>query len=493
MFKTETDLYCCEQIRYCEQQAVDQYDMDECRLMSQAGMEAFFFIKGRFSKIQTIAVFCGKGNNAGDGYAFARLAHEQGLSVIVYQCCTLDDLSFEARDAATKAMAAGVECQSADEPLDSEVELIIDALLGIGIQGPVHGQIALAISQINSSGLPVVSLDLPSGLQADTGQVENICVRANITLTFIALKPGLFTLDGPDYCGEVIYRSLQMDHCIANLKPYAHILTYDCLPLSALTRKKNSHKGLFGHVLVIGGGHGMPGAVGLTAKAALRAGAGCVTIATLPSHVSAISPYLPEAMIFGIKTVEDLQPLLARASICVIGPGLGESEWATALFLAAISSQLPMVIDACALSLLQKHAQMDDNWILTPHPGEAATLLSCSVDAIQSNRYQTAAAIQSQYGGVVVLKGAGSLIHTPEKATFVCIKGNPGLSSAGMGDALSGIIAGLCAQGLSLSEGAKLGVWIHACAGDAMARAKGEIGLTASDLIEHIPVILNGR
>lgn len=491
MAKPDHALFRCDQIRACEQQALHLYQLDEDELMSQAGTEAFFFIQRLYPRVRHIAVFCGSGNNAGDGYVLARLAHEHGLLVTVYQCKAHEELPTAAHNAAILALAAGVECLSADEPLEAEVELIIDALLGVGLKGPVHGIIATAIHQINSSGLPVVSLDIPSGLNADTGRVENFCVKASATLTFIAPKAGMYTLDGPDYCGDIHCRHLQLDACIAQLKPCAFLLHKDSLPLPLPSRKRNSHKGNFGSVLIIGGGPGMPGAVSLAAKAAMRSGAGAVTIATWPEHAHSVLPLLPEAMIWGVKTPKDLKPLLAKATVCVIGPGLGESEWARALFLGAITSQLPMVIDASALRLLAEHPQTDDNWVLTPHPGEASGLLSCSTAEIQHDRYASITAIQQQYGGVIVLKGAGTLIQTDEKNTFICPKGNPGMATAGMGDVLSGIIAGLCAQGLSLSEAAKLGVWVHALAGDKKAQALGEAGLLASDLLDILPGILN--
>lgn len=491
MAKPEHALYRCDQIRDCEQQALQLYQLDENELMSQAGTEAFFFVQRLFPEVSHIAVFCGSGNNAGDGYILARLAHEHGISVTVYQCKALDDLPSPARTAALLAMAAGVECQSADEPLDSEVELIVDALLGIGLKGPVRGVIATAINQINASGLPVVSLDIPSGLNADTGQVANFCVKATATLTFISLKTGMYTLDGPDYCGDIHCRHLQLDSCVAKLKPYAFLLGKSSLSLPLPERKKNSHKGDYGSVLVIGGGPGMPGAVSLAAKAAMRTGAGLVNIATWPEHAHSVLSLIPEAMIWGVKTPDDLKPLLAKATVCVIGPGLGQDDWARTLFLAAITSQLPMVIDASALRLLAEHPQIDDNWVLTPHPGEAGSLLACSGTEIQADRYQSVAAIQQQYGGVVVLKGSGTVIQTVDKNIFVCPKGNPGMASAGMGDVLSGIIAGLCAQGISLSEAAKLGVWVHAAAGDEVAKSLGGAGLLASDMLDLLPKILN--
>ncbi|RUR12541.1 NAD(P)H-hydrate dehydratase [Legionella sp. km772] len=491
MSQLEYALYTTAQIRACEQQAPRLAHLNEFQLMLQAGIEAFSFILRKFPTVRHLALFCGSGNNAGDGYIVARLAHQHGLVVTVYQCKALEDLPNAAKQAALEAHAAGVDFQWADEPIDSEIELIVDALLGIGLKGPVYGLIAAAIQQINASGLPVVSLDIPSGLNADNGQVANVCVQATMTLSFIGLKLGMYTLDGPDYCGAIYCHHLQLESYLAGLKPCAQLLAKNCLNLPLSPRKKNSHKGDYGHVVIIGGGWGMPGAVALAAKAALRTGAGAVSIATLPEHVAALLPLVPEAMIWGIEEAQELLPLLAKASFCIIGPGLGESEWAKNMFLVALSSQLPMVIDASALRLLAYKPQVDDNWILTPHPGEAASLLACSTTEIQDDRIRAAALIQKKYGGVVVLKGTGTLVQTLEKNLFICPKGNPGMASAGMGDVLSGIIAGLGAQDLSLSEAAMLGVWLHAVAADTVTQKQGERGLLASDLINQLPLILN--
>jgi NAD(P)H-hydrate epimerase len=460
--------------------------------MEQAGTEAFFFILNKYPQMRHWAVFCGAGNNAGDGYVVARLAHEHGIIATVYQHKAPEALPEAARHAALAAVNSGVDFLAADEPIDPEADLIVDALLGIGLKGPVYGVIATAIEQINASSLPVISLDVPSGLNADTGQVEHIAVRASHTVTFIARKAGMYTLDGPDHCGVISCRQLQLDSVLDELKPFSLLLHQEEFSALLPKRKNNSHKGDYGHILVIGGGLGMPGAVGLAAKAALRTGAGAVTIATHPTHVGAVLSLAPEAMVWGVSTAKELEPLLHKASFCVLGPGLGETHWASTLFAAAISSQLPMLIDASALRLLAQQPQIDDNWVLTPHPGEAASLLSCASHEIQADRFVAAAAIQQRYGGVVVLKGAGSIIHTAEGDQFICSKGNPGMASAGMGDVLSGIIAGLAAQGLTLVEAAKLGVWVHALAADKKVGVQGERGLLASDLLDLLPNILNG-
>lgn len=229
----------------------------------------------------------------------------------------------------------------------------------------------------------------------------------------------------------------------------------------------------------------------MAANAALRVGAGLVSIATRHEYARQILPLLPEAMLYGVDEVSDLLPLIAKATVCILGPGLGDDEWAKALFTTAVASQLPMIIDASALRLLAQNPQHDDNWILTPHPGEAASLLSDTTAEIQKDRYQAVIRLQDEYGGNVVLKGAGSLVATDESEVYLCNAGNPGMASAGMGDALSGVIAGLVAQGLLLSDATKLGVWLHATAGDAAAAEKGERGLLASDLMPYLHSLVN--
>lgn len=486
MSKLKQALYLTKHIRLCEHQALDELGATEDDLMMRAGVAALDTLKTHYPDIRSIAIFCGGGNNAGDGYILARLLFQQGFSVVIYPFKDVEELPPAAKRAALAARVAGVPYQSLDDVIDSEIELIVDGLLGIGIKGNVHGPIAHAISLINDSGLPVLSLDIPSGLDADTGRVLGVCVNAALTTTFIARKVGMFTLDGPDYCGKVVCHNLQLASCLSAIEPAAYQMSEASFHGVISHRRKNSHKGHFGHVLVIGGGQGMPGAVSLAAQAAFRVGAGAVTIATLPEHVAAILPLVPEAMIYPIANVDDLLPLLEKATIGVIGPGLGESKWADALFQAAIAAQIPLVIDASALRMLARNPQHDDNWVLTPHPGEAGSLLASSVEDIQANRCNAVQLIQQQYGGTVVLKGTGSMVKSGESETYLCTMGNPGMATAGMGDVLSGIIGGLVAQGLSLADSARLGVWVHARAGDDAVATQGERGLMASDLMPYL-------
>ncbi len=486
MSRNKKALYLTQQIRLCERLALEDLEMTEKELMVSAGTAAFSSLKTLYPDVRTIAVFCGAGNNAGDGYVLARLAHHQGYSVVIYAYKAIEDLPALAKEVATNAVADGVRCLNLDDVIDSDVELVVDGLLGIGLQGEVHGPIAHAINLINESHLPVLALDIPSGLDADTGRALGACINAAVTITFIAEKVGLYLLDGPDHSGKVVCHHLHLDNCIAALPPAAYRLDERLLHGTVPRRRKNSHKGIYGHVLIIGGGAGMPGAPHLAANAALRTGAGMVTVATLPEHAGRILPQLPEAMIYAIDDVDSLLPLLAQATVAVIGPGLGESEWAQSLFRAAIAAQLPLVIDASALRMLAASPQHDDNWVLTPHPGEAASLLACTVDDIQVDRCRAAQLIQQQYGGCVVLKGVGSVVSTEEGETYICTAGNPGMASAGMGDVLSGVIGGLLAQGVPLAEAAKFGVWLHARAADEAVSSQGERGLLASDLMPYI-------
>ena len=259
-------------------------------------------------------------------------------------------------------------------------------------------------------------------------------------------------------------------------------------------RPRDSYKHQFGHVVIIGGDYGMPGAVRMTAESALRSGAGLVSVVTRPEHISGIISYRPEIMCLGINTPENLEPLLKKASVIILGPGLGRSEWSKELFACAMQPQhrdIPMLIDADGLYWLSQFELTRDNWILTPHPGEAALLLQTDAHNIQQNRLGALGMLQLQYGGVIVLKGFETVIVGHDHQPTVCQKGNPGMSTAGMGDILSGIIGGLMAQHLPLETAARLGVFIHASCGDLAARQHGERGLLANDLCGFIQKLVN--
>lgn len=256
-------------------------------------------------------------------------------------------------------------------------------------------------------------------------------------------------------------------------------------------RARDAHKGMFGHVLLVGGNHGMVGAARLAGEAALRVGAGLVSVGTQAESITAIVSERPEIMAHAVKTANDLKPLLKKASVIVLGPVLGQTSWSRQLFKQVLKATSLKVLDADALNLLAKHTRKSENWILTPHPGEAARLLDCTVETIQANRIDAVQALQKHYGGVVVLKGAGSLVCS-NRCLRICSVGNPGMASGGMGDVLSGVIGGLLAQHFNLQQAAEYGVYLHALAADKAANLRGgERGLLASDLMPYLHQLIN--
>ncbi len=272
-------------------------------------------------------------------------------------------------------------------------------------------------------------------------------------------------------------------------------MTVEKLQLTQFTqclkpRKADSHKGMFGHVLVVGGDYGFSGAVRLAAEAALRVGAGLVSVATRPEHAISLNLVRPEIMCHGANHAKELTPLLTKATVVIVGPGLGQSSWAKKMLTRILSSKKLLVMDADALNLLSKKRIKYADWVLTPHPGEAARLLQTTAHHIQQDRLLSAGALQKKYGGVVVLKGAGTLVVTDHEEAL-CENGNPGMASGGMGDVLSGVIGALAAQGISLPQAAKLGVLVHAKAGDLAAKEGGERGMIASDLFPYLRQLVN--
>lgn len=490
MPERNSGLYLTKQLRLCEGLAKTKLNLSENTLMTRAGLGAFTILKSLFPKAQKIAIFCGGGNNAGDGYIVAKLAHQSGISVRLYQYKDLDTLPAAALAAANDAIAAGVICLAPCDKIDNDVDLVIDALLGIGLEGNLREPFSTAAKLINDNDIPVLAIDIPTGLNADTGNASPNCIRATATVTFIAPTTGMYTADGPDNCGKIFVNQLQLDNLLSTIPPTANLLADLGLQPMLKPRKKNSHKGDFGNVLIIGGGIGMPGAVNLAASAAFRVGAGSVSIATLPMYANSSIPGLPEAMIFPISKACDIKTLLDRATVCVIGPGLGEDDWAKELFNMVAESRRPLVVDASALHLLAKAPVKNNNRVLTPHPGEAAALLSSKVIDIQSDRIQAITNLQQKYGGIILLKGVGSLIIDNKRSLFLCPKGNPGMASAGMGDVLSGIIAGLAAQGVAIDAATKYGALLHASAGDLAAKKIGQLSMSASDVINNLAVFL---
>lgn len=475
-------LYRTAQIREIERLASAQQGMASFVLMARAGYALYQQVTAHCSKTETVAVLCGAGNNAGDGYIVARLLLESGFLVRVYALANPDTLKNDALLAYQQYAAAHgvVELFQAEQVFD--VDVIIDALFGSGLNKTVTGHYALAISAINASHAFVLAIDSPSGLNTDTGYVMGIAVKAHVTVTFIGLKQGLFTGQATDYCGKIVYTDLEIPTAIFRTQtPSALRVTQEYLP----PRLRCSHKGSYGHVLIIGGEQGYTGAACLAGEAALRVGAGLVSIATRSAHASLLNINRPELMCHGVETAEQLMPLLAKASIIAIGTGLGQSAWAVELLTAVLATEKPLVVDADALNLLALNPTQRDNWVLTPHPAEAARLLNCTTVDVQQDRFAAVAALQEKYQGVAILKGAGSLIASFQEIA-VSNTGNAGMATGGMGDVLTGVIAGLATQGLTLKTAAQQGVYLHGKAADLAAQQDGERGLLASDLMMYL-------
>jgi NAD(P)H-hydrate epimerase len=480
-------LYRAAQVREMDRIAIQERGISGFELMSKAGHEVFRRLKKHWPHALSIAVFCGSGNNAGDGYIIARLALDAGLKVCVYAVSEPEKLNGDALLAYRQYSAAHGTVIPFQGEQAINADVLVDALLGTGLDRPVTGLYAEAIQAINAHPAPVVAVDVPSGLNADTGNAMGCAVKAVCTVTFIGLKQGLFTGQAAEYCGEIYYAQLGVpDDVFAGLEPAARRVVKVPLP----RRHRYAHKGNCGHVLVVGGELGYSGAAIMAGEAALRVGSGLVSIATRAAHSGLLNLNRPELMCHGVETSEQLAVLLEKVDVVVAGPGLSQSDWAKALFHAAINSGKPAVVDADGLNLLAATPIAKPHWVLTPHPGEAARLLNCTTAAIQHDRFAAALSLQETYEGVVILKGAGTLIAS-EHQLVVSNTGNPGMASGGMGDVLSGVIAGLLAQGLSLREAAQQGVYLHGLAADLAAEKDGERGLLASDLMPYLRQLVN--
>lgn len=486
-------LYTADGVRALDDYAINTVGIAGLTLMRRAAGASVQALLDTWPEARRVLVCCGSGNNAGDGYIVAGMLADKGLTVTVVSVGAVDKLGADAMRGYEYCSASAATIVPFDAAVFEEVDVIVDALLGTGIKGQVRDDYLPVIAGINDAPIPVLAVDIPSGLCADTGSRLGDAVSADVTVTFIGLKQGLFTLDGPDCAGDIRYADLGVpDATFEAVPPSAWALELDREVAALPARPKNAHKNKFGHVLVVGGDEGMGGAALMCAEAAIRAGAGMVSVATHPAHVSALLARRPELMVRGVDSAKGLAPMVARASVIALGAGLGRSSWSTAIFgsvmEASADENLPVVLDADGLNLLALHPERREDWVLTPHPGEASNLMQDN--RIQSDRFASVRGLQEKFGGTVLLKGAGTLIHDGEQ-TWLCRNGNPGMSSAGMGDVLGGLIAGLIAQGLALSPATRLGVVAHAVAGDRCAERYGQRGLVATDLIPEIRSILN--
>jgi hydroxyethylthiazole kinase-like uncharacterized protein yjeF len=455
-------IYLTEEIRRIEKAAGDVSPP----LMERAGKAAAGFAATLVQEDKKdILVLAGPGNNGGD----ARIAAER-----------LKDMFFR----------VSVVSHPRELPLDKSWGLVIDGLFGIGLAREITGDYAQLVDYANLQRCPVLALDVPSGIQSDTGQVLGRAVRATHTLTFIALKPGLLTLDGPDHCGEVRVASLDVD--FSSVKPNAWVADRALFQSALKPRPRNFHKGNAGSLGIVGGARGMTGAALLAGRAALKMGAGRTYVGLL-EHL-AVDAGAPELMLRHVDDVlgQDLEAVIA-------GPGLGRTEHAATLVGAVLASDWPCVLDADALNLIAEDKNLRNacerrraDTLITPHPAEAGRLLRISTSEVQADRLAAARSLAERYNAHALLKGNGSVVVARDGHLFINTSGNPGMASAGMGDVLSGILGALLAQRLSGESALVLGVHLHGAAADELASTgAGPVGLTAGELSDAARRIWN--
>lgn len=484
-------LYTAAQVRALDRVAIECFDIPGITLMERAGLASFKILQNVWPDAKVITIVCGAGNNGGDGFIVARLAYLAGYDVHVLQCGDVSKIKGDALIARQSMMGVGVAIQPFDGVICAQTAVIVDAIFGTGLEREVTGEWAQTISAMNQSNAQILAIDIPSGLHSDSGAILGIAIEAAHTVSFIGLKQGMYTGQGPQCCGTIHF-----DHLAVPAKVYRHQIlsasrgTFEKYQHLISKRSRTAHKGHYGHVLVVGGDVGYSGAALMAAMAAARMGAGLVSVATRKQHAAVLNAIQPEIMCHPVEDSQALSILINRATVIALGPGLGQSEWAKLLFNIIIKSKKMIVMDADGLNLLSQDSEKSDDWVLTPHPGEAARLLNVENKQVQGNRLLAAHSIQQKYGGIVVLKGAGSIIDDGVHAPIINQSGNPGMATGGMGDILTGMIAGLIAQHYDLKDAVTLAVTIHGAAADLAAEA-GEIGMMATDLLPFIRKIMN--
>ncbi len=479
-----------EQIKRLEREGADALGISLFELMQRAGEAAFSQLRERWPRARHCLVLCGAGNNGGDGYIVARLAQASGIAVTLIAVEGKHPLPEEARQARQAWLAAGGVIHDPAIVWPGSVDIIVDALLGTGLQQVPVTPYAELIEKANQHPAAILALDIPSGLVADNGTVPGKAIMAQFTLTFVALKPGLLTGKARDYTGQLDYHALGLESWLETQS--APIERIDAGQLAGWLppRRATSHKGNHGRLLAVGGDQGTAGAIRMTAEAALRCGSGTVRVLTHKENIAPLLAARPELMVQEM-TADSLTNGLEWADMIVIGPGLGQGSWGKQALRKIENSQKPMLWDADAINLLAISPDKRQNRILTPHPGEAARLLNTSVSEIESDRLHAVKLLVKRYGGVVVLKGAGTLIADNQGALAVADVGNAGMATGGMGDVLSGIIGSLAGQGLSLFRAACAGCVVHGAAADVLATRYGTRGMLATDLFTELYLFVN--
>ena len=478
-----------DDLRHAEKEAADSLGITLYELMQRAGEAAFNVARTAYPESSHWLILCGHGNNGGDGYVVARLAVAAGIHVTLLALESDKPLPEEASAAREAWLNAGGVIHATDIVWPEEIDVIIDGLLGTGLHSAPRDPVATLIARANAHSAPVVALDIPSGLMAQTGTTPGAVIQAAHTVAFIALKPGLLTGKARDVTGTMHHNALGLESWLAGQETHVSRVDASLLAQWLPPRRPTSHKGDHGRLVIIGGDHGTAGAIRMTGEAALRCGAGLVRVLTRIENSAPIITARPELMVHEL-TPQSLEESLEWADVVVIGPGLGQQAWGKQALQKVENFRKPMLWDADALNLLAINPDKRHNRILTPHPGEAARLLNCSVAEIESDRLLSARRLVKRYGGVAVLKGAGTVVASDE-AMGIVDAGNAGMASGGMGDVLSGIIGALLGQKLPLYDAACAGCVAHGVAADKLAARYGTRGMLATDLFCTLRRVVN--
>lgn len=491
--------YKVNQLQQYEADAAQAVGINLFQLMERAGAAVYRNIRKYYPSTQQILILSGKGNNGGDGYIVARLAHQAGISVTVVVNATKQEIKGDALKALelleqwpVTIIFAAHGSQINDAIASFNGEMILDCIFGIGFCGQLSPAMTQLFLEVNNKNCIKVAVDVPSGLDANLGIVSPLAIKADLTITLIAYKQGLLTGQAANYVGKLHLETLGVNQA------FTHLASTTCFRQSLellpepIKRQAASHKGSIGMMLAIGGHRSFTGAICLASEAALRTGAALVGVCCAQDSRSILLSRCPELMMIASCAQELASAThLEKVKAVVIGPGLGRDSWSKALFEWVINFSQCKVIDADALHFLALSPQKFDKWILTPHPGEAAVLLNCTIAEIEADRFSAVRKITQRYGGICVLKGAGTLVSDGQ-STWINTTGNSGMASGGMGDVLSGIIGALMLQTTNLYQAARIGVYIHGRAADIIAKKQGQVGILASDLYPEIQRLMNG-
>ncbi len=506
------------QMRDADRRTTDEFGIPSAVLMETAGRQVVAAMEGHLPALADyrVAVVCGKGNNGGDGFVVARVLEARGVDTRVYLTASAAEVT---GDAAANLSALGFlelpvvelpgpEAWLAHLPDIASCDLIVDALFGTGLTRPLEGYGQTVVADLNTTGVPIVSIDLPSGLSADTPWLTGTSIDATLTVTLGAPKVPLLLPPAVSQAGDVVVADIGIPECvIENLDgPRFEVVTRDRARGLVLPRTEDIHKGDCGRILIVAGSTGKIGAARLAALGALRSGAGLVTIAIPRGCQQAVSALMSEYMTLGLEDTADgmvsagaVETVLAeRCDVLAVGPGLGRGEDVRALVRALVArSTVPMVLDADGLNAFaddptELNGREGHDLIITPHPGEMARLTGTTVDHVQTHRVDVARELATERQIYVVLKGARTLVATPDGAVLVNLTGNPGMATGGTGDVLTGVVAAWLAQVVDAEAACTLGVFLHGLAGDLAAVEQGEVALIASDLVAQLgPAILD--